>query len=456
MTIMDSGSSSAADHAENGKRLIARGDLKRGLSQFELALGLEPANPNLHVLMAWTLLRVGRLEEVEQRLETAIALDPALAVAYGMLGFRKRERGDFTGAIECFERGIELSPQQAGSYYGIVNSRRVTKGDEDLVNRMRQLAEIEALSAADKLFLHYGLGKAFDDLGQYEDAIRHYDIANRISATDPSLGSKPYDRQGHKRHIDLTIARYTKEFLSTYRGTRSSSDAPIFVVGMPRSGTTLVEQVVSSHPLVAAGGELLFWRDDSMRWRREIAAGIPDRSTARSTEKAYLDLLSRISNGEPRITDKMPINYLFLGAIHLLFPYAKIIHCRRHPVDTCLSIFMTRIVPPEFSNQRDNIVFCYQQYERLMAHWNAVIPSSQIFEVQYEQLVQAQESTTRALLQFCDLAWDEACLRPEANLRKLTTPSLWQARQPVYRSSLERWRNYEPWLGEFRELMPRL
>jgi len=450
---MEEIASKAAMHAEAGKQLLASGQIAGAIVEFQSALCLEPQNPNIHVLLGWALPRAGHLSEAEAHLEQAITLDPNLGVAYGMLGFRKQERGDFAGALSNFRRGIELQPFQAGSYYGIVQSQKVTAADLDLVKRMEQLLQSENVPPTDLLFLHYGLGKAFDDLGQFEQAITHYDEANRISANDPTLGSKAYDRRGHRAHVDATIAHFTKACFAEFNGWQSTSDKPIFIVGMPRSGTTLVEQIVSSHPSVAAGGELPFWRDQARSWRQQVARNEFDGLIGSQTARRYLELLGSLGGDKPHVTDKMPINYLFLGAIHLLFPNARFIHCRRHPVDTCLSIYMTRIVPPEFSNQRDNIVFCYREYERIMSHWHAVLPTNRLFEIKYEHMVMDQERTTRDLLDFCGLAWDEACLKPERNERKVMTPSLWHARQPMYRTSIARWKNYEPWLGEFRELL---
>lgn len=451
---MDPNASQAARHSEIGKELFARGETERAIGEFELALGLDPLNANVHVLLSWALPRAGRIAEAEAHLEQAIELDPNLGVAYGMLGFRKQERGDFASALANFQRGVELQPRQAGSYYGIVQSKMVTAADQAMVEAMERLSAEPGVPPTDRLFLHFGLGKAYDDLARYEDAIRHYDIANRISATDPVIRSKPYDRKGHRTHVDATIARYTGEFLKQFSGYRSDSDTPILIVGMPRSGTTLVEQVISSHPSVAAGGELTFWRDEAKVLRRQVAGNRCDDATGKWVAKQYLKVLDGLAGGKPRVTDKMPINYLFLGAIHMLFPNARVVFCRRHPVDTSLSIFMTRIMPPEFSNDRGNIVFCYREHERIMAHWQAVLPADRLLEVRYEQMVLDQEQTSRRLIEFCGLPWDDACLRPEKNDRKVMTPSLWQARQPVYRTSLDRWKNYEPWLNEFRELLP--
>lgn len=220
---------------------------------------------------------------------------------------------------------------------------------------------------------------------------------------------------------------------------------PALIVGMPRSGTTLVEQIVSSHPLVAAGGELTFWTD-----QRETAAA---KDAASRLAAGYLALLRRIGPGSERVTDKNPFNFLHLGAIRLALPHARFIHVRRDPIDTCLSIYFTRFATPQaFAYDRGDLVFYYRQYERLMAHWRAFIPADRLLEIDYESLIANRESLTRRMIAFCGLPWDAACLAPESNPRLVRTASVWQARQPVYRTSVERWRRYEPWLGELSQL----
>jgi hypothetical protein len=210
-------------------------------------------------------------------------------------------------------------------------------------------------------------------------------------------------------------------------------------------GTTLIEQIVSSHPSVAAGGELTFWTDQ--RATTAVADG------ASQTGADYLALLRRIGPRSERVTDKNPFNFLHLGAIQLAAPGSRFIHCRRDPIDICLSIYFTRFATPQpFAYDRGDLVFYYREYERLMAHWRGLVPSDRLLEVEYESLIADRESLTRRMIAFCGLPWDDACLAPESNQRMVRTASLWQARQPVYRTSVERWRRYEPWLGELAQL----
>jgi hypothetical protein len=222
---------------------------------------------------------------------------------------------------------------------------------------------------------------------------------------------------------------------------------------MPRSGTTLVEQIVSNHPLVAAGEELFFWSN------RAASRGVAEATALTSAQGRalaadYISLLRRIGPSAARVTDKQTFNFQQLGLIHLLLPSARIIHCRRDPIDTCLSMYFTLFkgrMP--FISDKGDLVFAYRQYSRIMQHWRSVLPADRFLEVDYEKLVADREAVTRRLIAFCGVDWHDSCLRPERNERAVTTASLWQARQPVFTTSVARWRRYEPWLGELRRLV---
>lgn len=223
---------------------------------------------------------------------------------------------------------------------------------------------------------------------------------------------------------------------------------------MPRSGTTLVEQILSAHRDVAAGGELAFW----LQRRDALHAARTDPLDAGALSKAaddYLALLREIGPRALRVTDKNPMNFEALWLIRLALPRARVIHCRRNPIDTCLSIFFMNFGGKhDYAYDRGDLAFYYREYERLMQHWRAALPLDRFTEVEYETLVADPEEETRRLIAFCGLDWDDACLAPQRNGRAVKTSSQWQVRQPIYKTSVERWRRYEPWLGELRELLP--
>ena len=312
---------------------------------------------------------------------------------------------------------------------------------------------MQTLEPKARISLHFGLGKAFNDLAEYGEAMRHYDAANGLRARTMRL-----DLPALVRLYDDIIRAFPGETLE--RAGRpepapaGACELPVLIVGMPRSGTTLVERIVSAHPAVAAGGELPFW---STRIRNmQIGLGpISDAAALSKAAEDYGAVLRRIDAHALRVTDKAGANFEGLGLIRLAFPDAQIIHCRRHPIDTALSIYFSNFGGHAFANDRGDIVFFYRQYEKLMDFWRSVLRPDRFTEVEYERLVADREMQTRRLIDFLGLSWDEACMTPERNARAVQTASVWQARQPVHETSVERWRRYKSWLGELKELMPR-
>jgi hypothetical protein len=219
---------------------------------------------------------------------------------------------------------------------------------------------------------------------------------------------------------------------------------------MPRSGTTLIERIISSHPEVRGGGELSFWNQRAPAW----VDAPTDRLAAEADaiREEYLGVLRRIGPNALRVTDKMPFNFLWVGLVRALLPNARMVHCRRNPVDTCLSIYSTNF-RGGFVSDRAGLVEYYRHYRRLMDHWRAVLPADRLLDVDYEDAIRAPEEMARRLIAFCGLMWNPACLRPDRNADIVRTVNLWEARQPIYRGSVERWRNYEPWIGELRSLL---
>jgi Sulfotransferase family len=233
----------------------------------------------------------------------------------------------------------------------------------------------------------------------------------------------------------------------------STDPKPVLIVGMPRSGTTLVEQIISSHSDVQAAGELHFWNKRGPEWLLSGEVGV-ETSFVSQAAADYLSLLRSFGPRAARVTDKMPFNFLWAGLIHLAFPQATIIHCRRSPVDTALSIHQTHFHPGlVFPTGGEELVRYFRSYKRVMQHWRTVLPQDRLLDVDYEELTRDPEPVIRAIITACGLTWNDACLRPEANTRAVRTPSKWQARQPIYRNSVARWRRYEPWLGPLRALV---
>src|SRR5579871_84711 len=397
---------------------------------------------------ARALLIEDRNAEAEQVLRQMLALDPWNAMAQDLLGNLLSEFGRFDEARKCFQRAIGIAPLLAGSYYDLVRCRRITGDDEGLLQQMEAALTTPGLEAAQLLRLHLAIGKAADDLGDYALAMRHFDAAD-----DVRRGAGSFDSAAFSTEIDRMMARCTPEFMARASEFGSRDLTPVLIVGMPRSGTTLVEQIISMHPEAGAGGELNFWNDRGAAWHRP---GSPKDEKPFFVKAAtdYLAELRAIAPKASRVTDKMPFNFLWAGLIHLAFPRAVIIHCRRAAVDTALSIHQTHFHPTlAFPTGGAELVAYFRGYQRLTDHWRNVLPRDRFMDVDYEDLTRVPEPVIRRIIAASGLAWDDACLRPESNPRAVKTPSKWQTRQPIYRTSVQRWRRYEPWLGPLRALV---
>ena len=404
---------------------------------------------------ARALLIEDRDQEAEQVLREILVADASNAMAYDLLGSLLSECGRFNEARACFERAIALAPLLAGSYYDLVRCRPVTSDDDGLLQRMESALTTPRLEAGQRLRIHLAIGKAAEDLGDYAYAMRHFDAADAVRR-----GSGVFDSAALSVKIDQLIARCTPEWIARVRELGSRDATPVLIIGMPRSGTTLVEQIISMHPEVVAGGELNFWPERGAAWHRPVdekPSVSAENLISEFLDKAaadYLGVLRAISPKAARVTDKMPFNFLWAGLIHVAFPRATIIHCRRAAVDTALSIHQTHFHPSlAFPTGGAELVSYFRCYQRLIDHWRSVLPADRFIEIDYEDLTRAPEPIIRRIIAASGLAWDDACLRPECNPRAVRTPSKWQTRQPIYRSSIARWRRYEPWLGPLRALV---
>jgi tetratricopeptide (TPR) repeat protein len=398
--------------------------------------------------MARALLMENRNQEAEQVLREMLVADPRNAMAYDLLGNLLSEVGRFDEARACFERAISIAPLLAGSYYELVRCRPVTSDDDGLLQRMDAALAMPGLEAAQRLRLHLAIGKAAEDLGDYALAMRHFDAADALRR-----GSVPFDSATFSIEIERLIAHSTPERIARAAELGSGDRTPVVIIGMPRSGTTLVEQIVSMHPGVGAGGELQFWNQRGAVWRRSGTAGDGTAFLAKAAAD-YISVLRAIAPTAARVTDKMPFNFLWAGLIHVAFPRAIVIHCRRAAVDTALSIHQTHFHPSvAFPTGGTELVAYFRSYQRLIDHWRSVLPADRFIEVEYEDLTRAPEPVTRRIIAACGLDWHDGCLCPESNPRAVNTPSKWQTRQPIYRTSVARWRRYEPWLGPLRALV---
>lgn len=420
-------------------------------------LRMEPDSVSGNLLLARALIADGLVEDGAKFAKRAMELSPGNAVPVAYYGRALQSLGQIDEADKQFRRSIELEPRQGFAYHALVHNHRVLEEERPTVESMAGLAREGRLPKRELIQLEYGLGKALEDLGDCEAAMGHFDTANRIDH-ELKIGVVPFQSERLRETADFLIDTFDYGFIERHQVLASDSETPIFIVGMMRSGTTLAEQILSSHRDIGGAGELLFWPENAGSSEKVFSSTLPGRSTLNAVRlqqliAAYVELLRKMAPGKARVVDKMNTNYLLLGILNIAFPNAKIVHMRRHPVDTCLSIWATPVANGiDLCGDKRNVVFAYRQYLRIMEHWRSVLPADRLLDVQYEQLVSDRESVTRRMVEFCELPWDEACMRPEGNSRSVKTPSVWQVRQPVYKTSIERWRKYEPWLGPFAEL----
>jgi hypothetical protein len=291
------------------------------------------------------------------------------------------------------------------------------------------------------------LGQAYDAIEDYGRAMSTYHEAHKLAQV------APFDRAAYAAETDLRIDAFSKELMETPDDRAFTSELPILIVGVIRSGTTLTDQVLTSHPQVGGAGELGFWGSREHLAFRGSSHKV-DQAQATSLAREYCRILKSVGVSFARITDKQPSNCMRLGLIHLALPNARIIHMKRSPLDTCISIY--RMFSPNgsgFPHLPEDLVFVYREYERLMEHWRRVLPADRFMEVHYEELAQDPEPIVRKMLAFCGLDWDPSCLHPELNAKLVKTPSAWQVRQGFYTTSIGRWKNYEHSLGPFQELL---
>ena len=414
---------------------------------FDRAAEVKPDSTVARLYRSDACLLRGDIAAAERWAREAVALEPASDAAHGTLGGLLYARGHFEEAANSFEAALRLNPKAARCWDGLAHCRTFSETDNSILDRMRAVLQRDDLQAVERMTIHFAMGKVCDDCGDYAHAMEQFEAGNRLRAQDSK-----FDRAAFAALVDRNIRRFTPDFIARNAASGIPDPRPLFIVGMYRSGTTLVEQIVSSHPDIAAGGELTVWTPTDIEI--DASTGEFDPVGARSAIAKYLAVLQKTGPSAARITDKLPFNCFRLGAIHSMMPNARIVHCRRDPIDTCLSIYSTLFnTRVNFAARKDDLVFCYQQYLRMMDHWRRVLPPEIFLEVQYERLVADREAETRRLIAFTGLAWNDSCLRPEENKRAITTSSAWQVRQEVYTMSSQRWRHYEPWLGELRQLV---
>ena len=423
------------------------GERETGIARLRRALELRPGFGEALCLLAGALSEQGRGKEAVALLESAMASRPRDPALHHALGRIRVDQGDVEGAKASFEAAINLDPTWGVPYYDLSLIHRFA-GDDPRLSAMEQLLRNPAqLSLEARIGLHRALHKACADAGRYDIAFSHLLAANGVRR-----GVVQYNEAAWEKRRRAIRRVFDAKFLSDHAGQGHGSPLPIFVLGFPRSGTTLIEQLLASHPAVHGAGELPYVGELSKNLGEPgtAAAGYPEcligaqPGTLARLGSAYEERLSGLAPMAARIVDKMPINYLYLGFIHLILPQAKIIHVRRDAMDTCLSCFENDFGERQpYSYDLGELGRCYVGYREMMEHWRRVLPVGTMLEVDYEDVVGDFEAQARRLVRYCELPWDERCLRFHETERAVFTQSQAQVRRPLYSSSVGRWRPYE-------------
>ncbi|MBI3899422.1 MAG: tetratricopeptide repeat protein [Gammaproteobacteria bacterium] len=419
---------------------------------FRIALSLRSDYAEAYSNLGNCLASQERMVEAETAYHKAIELNPNFAAAHNNLGLALAAKGQLEDAEAAYRQALAVDACFTEAYRNIVTGKKIKSLENDDVQRMQRLLAEGSLNDVQTMHLCFALGKAYDDCNLYDKAFACYEKANQIKRRFTL-----FDINHFRSHVDRIIDLFDAEFFARNVIRGSNDETPVFIVGMPRSGTTLIEQIVASHPRVFGAGELIKIGDlihqlenPPGRAPRNYPEFVSEWSAdeVRSTASEYVHRLTRdvTSPDILRVTDKMPFNFIHLGLIALLFPNAKIIHCRRHPLDTCLSNFFQYFPKgADYAYRLEETGLYFKEYERLMRHWQQVLPI-QLLDIDYETVISDVEIEARRLIDYLQLPWDEACLQFYKLERSVRTLSIWQVRQPIYTQSKQRWRNYRPHL----------
>jgi tetratricopeptide (TPR) repeat protein len=423
-------------HCNLGNALMQLGDLAAAAAAFRRALELKPASAELHHNLAVILRLQNRGDEAQAAAHAAVELNPKFSAALVLLAKLEVDRGNFLQADALLQRAILLEPDSPQAWSAVPTLRRMTPDDTQWLESVQRIVA-SPLPARHEMHLRYALGKYFDDVGEFSAAFGNYRKANELGKT---LGP---------RHDCLQVTQFVDRILQISvkhvpRRATMERQAPIFVIGMPRSGTSLAEQILASHPGVVGGGELSYWGNALRSW---LSAGA-DFAALAPLARDYRQLLARLGGLADRIVDKMPTNFLAAGVILEALPDARFIHMRRNPIDTCLSIYFQDFESAySYANDLASLAHSYREYLRIMDHWRVCLDADAMLEVPYEQLVAEPEHWMRRMLDFVQLPFDPACLDFHRTPRTVSTVSSWQVRQSINRNSVARWRNYQPFIG---------
>ncbi len=429
---------------------------------WQRVVALEPDRAPAHVSLGWALQDESRFAEARDHYNTAVRLQPELGTSYLNLGGLQEELGELTDAEASFRTALAKQPAFALPHARLATLLRGNLPPADLAALEERLTD-DKLAPSPRGRLLFALAHALDGRGDHERAALCLREANAITL-EANRNRRDYVAADHERFVDGLLRGFDRDLFARLNGAGSETRRPVFIFGLPRSGTTLIEQVLASHAQVYGAGELRLARRSFEAIPGLMGrTGLPrdsvaflDRPAVARLAELHLDCLAAIDGGRtPRIVDKMPDNYMYIGLLSIIFPRAVFVHSRRDLRDVAVSCWMTDFRSIRWANDLNHIASRCQQYQRLMDHWKAVLPVP-IHEVNYEEAVTDLESVARAMIAACGLPWDPACLEFYRTERPVRTASVMQVRQPVYQRSVARWKHYEPALAELFAALPNL
>lgn len=443
----------ADTHLKLGKLLQWRGDFLGSETALRRATKLEPRSANALCSLADTLSAMDRVDDAKGCFGKALRLKPNSTAALCGLAWLHGVEGRFEEADSLSRRALEVDPECSEAQALLVMQRRMTPADEawlEGTQRMldRQMAPIEEAK------LRFAMGKYFDDLGNYSRAFEEYRRANELRR---KVAAK-YDRAERTAWVDDVIRLYSADRVAQSPAAANDSNRPVFVVGMMRSGTSLMEQIIASHPAAVGAGELQFWGMEEYKHPEILRHSLPDAALSAKLADSYLRVLTRHSADAARVVDKATANADYLGLIHRVFPRARFIYMRRDPVDVCLSCYFQNFFnAAPFTMDLQDLAHYYREHHRLIAHWRSVLPTDVFLEVPYAELVADQEGWSRRIFEFIGLPWNPRVLEFHRTERAVLTASSWQVRQKIYSSSVGRAKSYQKYIGpllKLRDLSP--
>jgi len=429
--------------------------LNEAISCYQKAIDLNPNYFDAYSNLGAVFQEQHKLNEAISCYQKAIDLNPNYFDAYNNLGAVLITQGKLNEGIRCFKKALQINPNYPQALFNLVDKQRLSNDDSKELFKLAKELIKQDMSKNDSIHIYFAMGKLCFNLKMFTESFEYYRLGNMLKRAQVK-----FNINSLVDVLSRTKETFSADFIKYRKSWGSNSEMPIFIFGMPRSGTTLLEQIIASHPNVYGGGELQFFNQIDQKLAPSLKANKPypeclsfiDDGTTHDIAELYLKETRTLVN-YTRITDKNPYNFLHLGLISLLFPKASFIHCQRHPLDTCISIYFQNFSTHNyFAYDLNELGEYYLEYLKLMNHWRQVLPIN-IFELKYEDIVQQPEKVSRKLIEFCGLEWDSSCLDFYKKDHLVFTASAWQVRQPIYTTSCGRWQKYEQFLDPLKELL---